>query len=207
MENIRKKGVIGIVVCFIFFITFVIILINQNWEYAFQKEKEVTNIVELGECKEGDWIRLKFNRAYGTDYWYEKQGEQVARFIDIEVNGKALIALVERNQAEKILEGEEKEMYVEGILQTFQEPDMVNGYENIKQNYLEDFSTELTEEEILDLFTPMQLLSYGVEKPNFVFMMVLIIGTVGMGICLVIAVFKTVKPVTSRQKRMKEGIK
>lgn len=155
MGNIRKKiiifgliiiaGVIAIVLC-----------------ASIKETKEVNNIVELENCKEGDYIRLKVSRAYGTDYWYEEDGKQVARFIDIEMNGKALIALVEKEEAERILQNENEEIYVEGLLQTFKDEKMVNAYESIKQNYLEDFSGELTEEEILNLFTPLQLLCYGI---------------------------------------------
>lgn len=154
MKNISKNKIIIIVVSLIIIGIIISILFNVK------DIKEIHNIVELENCVEGDFIRLKISRAYATDYWYEKNGMQVARFIDIEMNGKALIALVEKEEAEKLIQNETEEMYIEGTLQTFKDEKMVSAYENIKQNYLEDFSEQMTEEEILNLFTPLQLLCY-----------------------------------------------
>lgn len=154
MRNISKNKIIIIVV------SLIIIGIITSILFNVKNVKEVHNIVELENCAEGDFIRIKISRAYATDYWYEKDGIQVARFIDIEMNGKALIALVEKEEAEKLTQNETEEMYIEGILQTFKDEEMVAAYEGIKQNYLEDFSEQMTEEEILNLFTPLQLLCY-----------------------------------------------
>lgn len=156
MRNISKNKIIIVVVSLIILGIITSILLNVK------NAKEVHNIVELENCVEGDFIRVKISRAYATDYWYEKDGIQVARFIDIEMNGKALIALVEKEEAEKLTQNETEEMYIEGILQTFKDEEMVAAYEGIKQNYLEDFSEQMTEEEILNLFTPLQLLCYGI---------------------------------------------
>lgn len=204
MENIRKKGFIGIIVCLLLFIVLGMIALGQDWKNVWKEVKEISNIVELEHCKEGDWIRLTFHHAYETDYWYEPKGEQVARFIDIEVNGHALIALVEKQEAQRIIESQEEEMCIEGVWQTFSDENMKQGYENIKRNYLMDFEAELSEEEILDLFTSKQLLSYGVQKPNAIFLISLVIAIIGTGICLVIAIVKTIGYTNSRQERARK---
>ncbi len=204
MEKIRIRGIVGTIICSVVFCVFIVLLLTQNLEYFFQEPKVVENIVELGQCKEGERIRLKFTRAYGTDYWYEENGNRLARFIDIEVNGKAFIALVEKTKAEEILKNENQEMYLDGIVKIFSEPDMIEGFEMIKQNYLEDFSEELTEEEILDLFTPMQFLSFGEERPNIVLISILFVGIFVSGICLLIAIVNTIKSVKSKQEKLRK---
>lgn len=185
MENIHKRRIIAITICLITLIVSIVLLLTQNLAYAFKNTKEVNNIIELEECNDGDMIRLKFSYAYGTNYWYEENGVQVARFLDIEVNGKALIALVDKEVADRVLENEDKEMYIEGIWQNFQNEDMLHAYEGIKQNYLEDFSGEMSEEEILNLFTTKQLLSYGVQKPSLIYIAVLILVAIASTVCLI----------------------
>ena len=204
MERTHRREIIGIVICIVFLVIFIIIFSNQNLKYMFSSPKEINNIVELSNCEEGDWIKLKFNRAYGTDYWYEENGNKVACFVDIDVNGKAFIAIVEDKKAKEITSGAETDMYLEGIIKKFDDPKMLEGLENIKQNYLEDFSEELTEEEILDMFTPMQFLCYGEEKTNFIVVVVLLMGIIFSLIGIIIAITKILKPVKSKQKRMKK---
>lgn len=61
---------------------------------------------------------------------------------------------------------------------------MLQGLEGIKENYKEDFFWELTEEEILNMFTPLQLVSYGNQKPSIVIVaipcVIIILGIIGI---------------------------
>lgn len=102
MEKRRMIGIIGVIMSIAIIITLGILLSIQHIELLFKKTISVSNIVELENCQEGDYIQLKVTNAYLTDYTYEKNGKQVAKFVDIDINGKALLAVVENEFAEKI---------------------------------------------------------------------------------------------------------
>lgn len=61
-------------------------------------------------------------------------------------------------------------------MQHITQEDMLASIEGIKQNYIEDFYWELSEEEVLAMFTDMQLVSYASQKPNGVLVACLVAG-------------------------------
>lgn len=109
-----------------------------------------------------------------------KTGKKVARYLDIELNGYALIAVIENTEAQKIIDNEKEPIYVQGKLEKIENTSMAEGLEKIKQNYLEDMGMEMTEEEILAIFTPLQLVNYGETRPNTFLVLFLIIGLITM---------------------------
>lgn len=102
MEKRRMMGIVGIIISIAMIITLGILLSMQHIELLFKKTIPVSNIVELENCQEGDYIQLEVANAYLTEYSYEENGKQVAKFVDIDINGKALLAVVENQFAEKI---------------------------------------------------------------------------------------------------------
>lgn len=129
-----------------------------------------------------------------------KIGQEVARYLDIELNGYALIAVVEKEEAQKIINNQEDTIYLQGKLVKIENTPMLEGLEKIKQNYLEDMGMEMTEEEILAIFTPLQLVNYGQIKPNIFLVAILIISFIIVGIIC----FSLVKLLFENNKTKKE---
>lgn len=159
------KYITGAIISLIVAVVLVIILSTQNIGLIFKPTIEISNIVELEKCKEGDYISLEFSKAYLTEYTY---GEN-AKFVDIDVNGQALICIVENEIASKIESGDFETLNIEGTLKDLSSEEAIQG---IKQNYIEDFYWELSEEEVLAMFTKLQLVSYDNQKPNLVMVIV-----------------------------------
>ena len=166
------KNIIGLVVSLIIIVCLGIFLGTQNIGIIFKETIEVSNIVELEKCKEGDYISLEVSNAYLTDYSFEN-----VRYVDIDVNGQALICVVDNEIASKIENSDFENLKVEGVLKNLSEDEAVKG---IKQNYIEDFQWELSEEEVLEMFTNLQLVSYGEQKPNIAIVAVCSIVILGM---------------------------
>lgn len=135
-----------------------------------------------------------------------KIGQEVARYLDIELNGYALIAVVESTKAQKIINHTEETIYLQGKLEKIENTSMAEGLEKIKQNYLEDMGMEMTEEEILAIFTPLQLVNYGETKPNIFLVAFLMIGIIIIGIAciLLIKIFINSQKQTKQKKEKKE---
>ena len=74
-----------------------------------------------------------------------KIGQEVARYLDIELNGYALIAVVEKEEAQKIINNQEDTIYLQGKLVKIENTSMAEGLEKIKQNYLEDMGMEMSQ--------------------------------------------------------------
>ena len=129
-----------------------------------------------------------------------KIGQEVARYLDIELNGYALIAVVEKEEAQKIINNQEDTIYLQGKLVKIENTPMSEGLEKIKQNYLEDMGMEMTEEEILAIFTPLQLVNYGQIKPNIFLVAILIISFIIVGIIC----FSLVKLLFENNKKKKK---
>lgn len=180
------KNIIGIVSSLVVTIVIVIFLSTQNIGLIFKPTIEVENIVELEKCKEGDYIKLEISNAYLTQYNY---GEN-AQFVDIDVNGKAFICIVENEIANEIENGNFKNLKLEGVLKNLSNEEAVQG---IKQNYIEDFFWELSEEEVLSMFTNLQLVSYGQQKPNILIVIVCSVIIVAMIIVLCLCVKKIIE--------------
>jgi len=179
------KNIIGLVISFIIIVCLGIFLGTQNIGIIFKETIEVSNIVELEKCKEGDYISLEVSNAYLTDYSFEN-----ARYVDIDVNGQALICVVDNEIASKIENNDFENLKVEGVLKNLSEDEAVKG---IKQNYIEDFQWELTEEAVLAMFTDFQLVSYEEQKTNTAVVAVcgiLIIGMLALAIFCIIKIRK-----------------
>ena len=197
MDNYKKmlkiRSIILIVFCIVVLGVLVFQLSKTDLKYSFKGGKEINNIVELENTKEGTYVNLKVSRAYETEYLYYEDDKQVGKFIDIEMNGKVLIAILDTKTAEKVLNNMDgKEQYIEGKLIKYTEENMVDGYNKIKQNYLEDFGGELTEDEIMEMFTRLQLLNYGIKRPNIVVSILLIFATFFIFTSIIILIIRLI---------------
>ncbi len=136
-----------------------------------------------------------------------KIGQEVARYLDIELNGYALIAVVEKEEAQKIINNQEDTIYLQGKLVKIENTSMAEGLEKIKQNYLEDMGMEMTEEEILAIFTPLQLVNYGQTKPNILLVILLIISFIAVGIICILLVKVLIKNNKTKKEKKETNFK
>ncbi len=136
-----------------------------------------------------------------------KIGQEVARYLDIELNGYALIAVVEKEEAQKIINNQEDTIYLQGKLVKIENTSMAEGLEKIKQNYLEDMGMEMTEEEILAIFTPLQLVNYGQTKPNILLAILLIISFIAVGIICILLVKVLIKNNKTKKEKKETNFK
>lgn len=180
------RHIIGAILSFIVAVVLVIFLSTQNIGLIFKPTIEVSNIVELEKCEEGDYIRLEFSDAYLTEYTY---GEN-AKFVDIDVNGQALICIAENKIASKIESKDFETLSIEGVLKDLSSEEAMQG---IKQNYIEDFYWELNEEEVLAMFTKLQLVSYNSQKPSIAMVIICSALIVAMIIIAIVCIKKVVK--------------
>ena len=84
---------------------------------------------------------------------------------------------------------------------------MAEGLEKIKQNYLEDMGMEMTEEEILAIFTPLQLVNYGQTKPNILLAILLIISFIAVGIICILLVKVLIKNNKTKKEKKETNFK
>jgi hypothetical protein len=205
--NVFKKGTLNkaitaLIVCVVVLVVLIINLTNIDLKYAFQGPKQINNIIELNNTKEGTIIKLKFKRAYETGYSYYVNDEPVAQFLDIEINGKALISIVKNEEVERIINNEKNEdMYIEGILCASDDLQIVDTLEKIKGNYIEDFGEELTEEEILYMFTCTQLINYGVNRPAVAFPIILIICIIVVAVVIIFLSIIIIKEILGKVRK------
>lgn len=185
MKQIRS--IIGIIICIIILIVLTITLSKQNIGKMFVKTKQVNNIVEFNECSEGDFVKVKVTKAYETEHSFQNEkGQDVAKYIDIELNGYALIAVVENSIVQDILNNEEDTVCLTGKLQNIENTNMSEGLSKIKENYLEDLGMDMPEEDILNMFTKLQLVNYGEEKPNVLIVVALLVSIIVVIICVIL---------------------
>lgn len=185
-----------------------ITLSKQNLRNIFVKIKEVNNIVEFNECSEGDFVKVKVTKAYETEHSFQNEkGQDVAKYIDIELNGYALIAVVENSIVQDILNNEEDTVYLTGKLQNIENTNMAKGLSKIKENYLEDLGMEMPEEDILNMFTKLQLVNYGEEKPNVLIVIALVVSIIIVLICIILLVKITITNKNNKKENKERKFK
>lgn len=78
----------------------------------------IDSAADVQSCKkENPYVKINFDAVYSTTYVYQLDEKTVAYYLDIDLDGKSLISLVDKDIAEKLLNGEQK--YVEGKLIDF----------------------------------------------------------------------------------------
>lgn len=98
------------------------------------KDKCIINSVEdIQKCKkENPYVKINFDAVYNTTYVYQLDEKIVAYYLDIDLDGKSLISLVDKEIAPKLLNGKQK--YVEGKLIEFSDVHL-DALEQIKKYY------------------------------------------------------------------------
>lgn len=141
------------------------LLWSQDVVDYFKPECTITTIGDVARCqKKNKYVKVTFDTIYRTGYAYTTDNIETGLFVDIDLDGYSLIAVVPIREEKALFEGKQKTVH--GTLELFHDDAMVDGYHKIKQKYLQDFKDDATEEEILGMFIPYQLNAYNGQKSN-----------------------------------------
>lgn len=135
---------------------------------------KVSNETDLNKCwKENPYVEIHTKAVVdaGYDYLYNKK--KVARFSLIEVNGYAMVSLIEPQKLKQLESDTSQNIIIRGKLEKFESDAKLKGYNAIKDIMIQNYQGELTREEILNLFTLVQLNQYNGSKMSLYFFAVL----------------------------------
>lgn len=151
----------------------------------------VDSLDGLNKCqKEGRYTTIKANNFYDVGYDYVVDGKVVGRFLDVDMHGHSLIALVDIQTTEKLENGTGLRE-ISGNLVTFKDPIITDTIEKVKQEYIERYEGTLTEEQTLSMFVPYQLDQY--DGKGFPFILIIIL----IGIIVILLGFKLFEGLTT----------
>lgn len=131
---------------------------------------EVSSESDLNKCwKENPYVEIHTKAVVdaGYDYLYNKK--KVARFSLVEVNGYAMVSLIEPQKLEQLKDDTSENIVIRGKLEKFEKDAKLKGYNAIKDIMVKNYQGELTREEILNLFTLVQLNQYNGSKMSLYF--------------------------------------
>lgn len=158
-----KTGILFII--FILSLSFFLINFKQKQLLdAFKEPCIVTSIQELENCMtKTKYITIKTNKIYTTDYVYKTNKNTEALFIDIDIEGKSLIAVVEKEKAEQLL-NQQNTIEITGKLELNNNTEMEKGKNNIINDYLNQIETDEQKELIKSNFLPGVLNEYEMNQ-------------------------------------------
>ncbi len=142
-----------------------IALWSQDVSDYFKPECVIDSVQDVARCQgENKYVEVNFDTIYQTNYAYTINEKETGLFVDIDLDGYSLIAVVPISYEEDLFSGDKTTVH--GTLEVFQDEAMIDGYQKIQQQYLEEFKDDATEEEILEMFLPYQLNAYNGKKSD-----------------------------------------
>lgn len=159
IEN-TKKAILLTIVCVVLFLGYFILGVTPK--NLFQENCIVETEEDIKKC-EGKYATVKVKKVYDTEYEFQVNGEASGRFIDLDFDGKSLIAIVKKDQVKDLFQGEEEKV-IEGKLEAFTNKGMKKGYEEIVNSYVKKFGENATEEGIKSAVFSVQLNAYHNSK-------------------------------------------
>lgn len=180
-ELIKKKNinlvVINIVILAILGLIFCIFNENNDIVNSFKSNCQVSSINDLKSCYASNrYVQINFTTAYQTEYVYEENNTAKAYYIDIDLEGYGLIAIVPKDVGDEILDGDKK--FLNGYLEEFTGVNK-EAYDKIVNDYVSSSLAEdptLNEEDIRAVYLDVQLDSYtGGKTSNYFIVTILAI--------------------------------
>lgn len=191
MKLYRQKGshriILGIFLLICIFISFMVINKEEKGRMIdiFKKECVIESIDDIDICKtKNQYVKVRFDDAYNTTYAYFEGDKELAEYVDLDLEGYSLIALVNKSLADKILNQEQ--FYITGYLTEF--VDVHKEALNQIKNYYKDelFEGEYSQEEIEILFLNTQIMEYDSSKIMYYILWIVLLGVGGIGIYQII---------------------
>ena len=170
---------------------------------SFKGATEVHTYDELNVARyNSKYVKVYFTDAFETGYIYKYDGKVVAKYIDFDMDGYSLVAVVKSEEAKKILNGEQN--YIEGRLEKFT-GEHKSAYDDYVKDYVNKFKNEYkpsedgeeaseekyTEEELKSIFVPIQLNNYEYES----YIGAIYVLLVGIGIVILICLINVLRAI------------
>ena len=212
MNLYKQKGLHRIVLGVLLFLgSFILFwIINESAENRmvdiFKKECIIESVEDINICKnKNQYVKVRFDTAYNTTYAYFEDDRELAEYVDIDLDGYSLIALVDKDLASKILN--EEQFYITGYITEFDDVHE-EALHQIKEYYKDElFKGEYTEEQIETLFLDTQIMEYSSSKITYYILWVVLLGISGFGIFEIIrGIMILTSPKTTTWYQMHENM-
>lgn len=196
MENLKKMvkmHSIKIIFIWIFFIVIAVTLmiIGDITPKSLVSYCKVYNEDDLSRCfKENPYVEVHTQKVYDTNYDYVHNKKVTARFVDVDIDGYAMITLMTPSTAQKLIVSESEDIVIKGKLEKFDRGAKLKGYNAIKEFYVSSLSDTMTREEVMNNFTLVQLNEYNGSKTSIYIWAVL---GVGITILFFVLIIKQIK--------------
>ncbi len=151
------KAVFFIVLLTLFVVFFLRTFKEERYQDLFKPTCSIKTIEDYERCKkENQYVTITTDQIYETDYTYQLNGKEQGVFIDIDIEGKSLIALVSKEESNKLLSGETKT--ITGFIDD--NKDLLETKDKIIEQYKEQGNTDEIKEDIASQILDFVINSY-----------------------------------------------
>ncbi|MEG2448110.1 MAG: hypothetical protein RSB45_03535 [Bacilli bacterium] len=139
---------------------------QNNYLAVLKKECLITKKEDINVClKTNNFVKITFSKFYSTNYIYKINNIPKAAFIDIDIQGTSIIALIDINQANHLLNTGTKQS-IRGYLKGFEKQELIDVRDTIINNYISQGKTEEEKELIKAHISNTNLNQYNKIKLN-----------------------------------------
>lgn len=161
---------------------------------------EINKAEDVFTCWEKNhYVTVNFEQVYTTNYAYFKGTEEVAEYLDLDLEGYSLVSLVNQNQITGLFE-DKTTTALTGKLTMFTSNDIHKDIlGKIQADYIEEFQkeTDISEEQVLSSFLPYQLNQYqGSKADDYVLLGVIVLAL----LFLLVGIFRGLRMIFSPEK-------
>ncbi len=204
-KRVRKSGIIKSLILLMIALLFTsgYFILDVDFDALFNEPCVVDSIDDIEACT-GKYTTLKFEEAYNVEYAFEVNGELAGSFVDFGLNDKILIGLVDKDEASALFhnttDGATEIKELTGVLKEFTDENMITAFNSIFEKYLEKY-TEITREELEQVFLPVQFDAYTDSLTNEYITFYTLTTLIGITILLfLVTVIKTLTVKVKYQK-------
>lgn len=139
-EKQNKSLIICLSITLIFLVAmFAYAFRNLNPQILFQNRCQVSSIKTLNYCIENNpYVTIKIDNVFDTNKSFFKNNNEVAYYLDLDIDGKSLLSLIEKNNAQSLLNNNQKE--ITGKLEILSSPVHQKMLAQIKKEYIAQFT-------------------------------------------------------------------
>lgn len=133
---------------------------NLNPQILFQNRCQVSSIKTLNYCIENNpYVAIKIDNVFDTNKSFFKNNKEVAYYLDLDIEGKSLLSLIEKNNAQSLLNNNQKE--ITGKLEILSSPVHQKMLAQIKKEYIAQFAENgYTTNQSLQSILTINLINY-----------------------------------------------
>ena len=180
INNLKKAIICGVIIVILLGILFAM---KIDPSLLYEDECIVETVDDIDKCT-NKYVKVKTSTVYDTEYLLTVDGESKGHFVDIDLDGRSLIAIVKIDKAKDLFKDGDK--VITGKLEAFKKGALKDGYDEIVKKYVDDFSEQASEEEIKSAFMPVQLNAYNASKYKILIPFVVIMLPLALAVLMFI---------------------